>query len=698
MMNRILTPFLLIAFLLSGSVVGFSQTVAPKIRIACVGNSVTYGYGLTNRETESYPAQLQKLLGSTYDVGNFGLSGATLLNKGHRPYSLTEEYKRALAFKPDVVVIDLGLNDTDPRNWPNYQDDFITDYISLIHSFRSENGNAPKTFICRMTPIFNSHSRFKSGTRDWFWQIQQQIEQVAIAAQVNLIDLHTPLYAHPELFKDALHPDQKGDSIIAATIYKHITGNFGGLKLAPIFMNHMVFQQNANIRVWGKADSGSEVVGAFDQQTEKCVASESGDWSLTFKPVPAGGPYKLTVSTNKGQSVELDDILVGELWVCAGQSNMEFPLKDAENSATDIAKSENTKIRLFNLKGIVRPDVSKWDASVLDKINNLEFLEGAWKSCTPENAADFSAVGYYFGKRLNENLNVPIGLIQVSVGGAPIEAFIDRKTLELDPRLVDVLYNWKQNDFIMDWCRQRAALNLSLSNDALQRHPFEPAYIYEAGISQFAGMPVQGVIWYQGESNAHNAEHYEAAFPALVQSWRKAFNNTEMPFYFAQLSSISRPSWPHFRDVQRRLSHSVTHSGMVVTSDLGDSLNVHPIRKREVGERFAQLVLNDTYKQTLECCGPEVRGFIQKGKQISIQFDHAVQLKTSDHAAVRELEIAGQDGIFTTVNAVIKGNEILIQTEIKDIQKIRYGWKPFSRGNLVNESGLPASTFTIEKK
>lgn len=593
MMNRILIPFLLIAFLLSGSVAGFSQTAAPKIRIACVGNSVTYGYGLTNRETESYPAQLQKLLGSTYDVGNFGLSGATLLNKGHRPYSLTEEYKRALAFKPDVVVIDLGLNDTDPRNWPNYQDDFITDYLQLIHPFQSENGNSPKTFICKMTPIFNSHPRFKSGTRDWFWLIQQQIEQVAKAAQVNLIDLHTPLYAHPELFKDALHPDQKGDSIIATTIYKHITGNFGGLKLASVFMNHMVLQQNANIRVWGKADSGSEVVGAFDKQTEKCVASESGDWSLTFKPVPAGGPYKLTVSTNKGQSVELDDILIGELWVCSGQSNMEFPLKDAANSATDIAKSANAQIRLFNLKGIVRPDDSKWEPSVLEKINNLEYLEGAWKSCNPENATDFSAVGYYFGKRLNENLNVPVGLIQVSVGGAPIEAFIDRKILEFDPRLVDVLYNWKQNDFIMDWCRQRAALNLSQSNNALQRHPFEPAYIYEAGISQFAGMPVRGVIWYQGESNAHNAEHYEVAFPALVQSLKKTFGNPEMPFYFAQLSSINRPSWPHFRDVQRRLSHSVAHSGMVVTSDLGDSLNVHPARKREVGERFAQLALNE---------------------------------------------------------------------------------------------------------
>jgi len=609
---------------------------------------------------------------------------------------LTDEYKRALAFTPDIVVIDLGLNDTDPRNWPNYKDDFITDYLKLIHSFQPLDRKAPKIFICRMTPIFNTHPRFKSGTRDWFWQIQEQIEQIAKAARVSLIDLHTPLYAHPDLFKDALHPDRMGDSIIADAILKNITGNFGGLKLAPVFMNHMVFQQKTNIRVWGKANSGAEVVGIFDKQVEKCVTSESGNWSLTFDPVPAGGPYTLKVSAGNQQTVVLEDILVGELWVCSGQSNMEFPLKDAANAATDISKSDNANIRLFNLKGIVRPDDSKWDSLSLDKINKLEFLEGKWKSCNPENAADFSAIGYYFGKMLNENLKVPVGLIQVSVGGAPIEAFIDRKTLEFDPQLVDVLYKWKQNDFIMDWCRQRAALNISLSKNELQRHPFEPAYVYEAGIQQLAGLPVCGVIWYQGESNAHNAEHYQAAFPALVQSWRNAFGNPEMPFYFAQLSSLNRPSWPNFRDVQRLLSHSVSHTGMVVTSDLGDSLNVHPTRKREVGERFARLALHDVFAQNLSCRGPEVQGFKQIGEQIRIQFEHAVQIKASDQAVVREFEIAGADGIFESAEATVEGNEIVIQSKNKNVQKVRYGWKPFSHGNLVNEAGLPASTLAIE--
>lgn len=696
MIYRFFIQFLLVTFFTGGSVSGFSQTANQKIRVACVGNSVTFGYGLNDRQTESYPAQLQQLLGSTYEVGNFGLSGATLLSKGHRPYVLTDEYQRALAFKPDLVIIHLGLNDTDPRNWPNFRDEFIPDYLKVIHSFQNSGSQSAKVFICRMTPIFNSHPRFKSGTRDWFWQIQDQIEQIAKAAPVGLIDLHTPLYAHPDLFKDALHPDQAGAAIIAKTVFGYLTGNYGGLKLAPVFMDHMVFQQKTNIRVWGKADAGNEIIGTFGKQVGKCVANESGDWALTFDPVPAGGPYMLKVSSGNQQAVVLHDIMVGELWICAGQSNMEFPLKGSATASADVSRSGNSRIRLLNLKGIVRADDSKWDSLSLEKINKLEFQEGVWKACNPESAADFSAIGYYFGKMLNENLEVPVGVIQVSVGGAPIEAFIDRKTLEFDPRLVDVLYNWKKNDFIMDWCRQRAALNLSESNNELQRHPFEPAYIYEAGIQPLAGLPVRGVIWYQGESNAHNAEHYQVAFPALVQSWRKAFGNPEMPFYFAQLSSLNRPSWPYFRDVQRQLSHTVAHSGMVVTSDLGDSLDVHPTRKREVGERFAQLALHNVFGQKLGRCSPEVLGFRQKGTQVRIQFDHASQLKTSDQSAVREFEIAGPEGIFEPASAKVEGNEIVIQSENKNIQKVRYGWNPFSRGNLVNEAGLPASTFKIE--
>jgi sialate O-acetylesterase len=686
----------MVTILMVFSLFGFSQTSDQKIRVACIGDSVTKGFGLENPESQSYPAQLQAFFGSSYRVENFGVSGATLLGKGHHPYVLTDEYQRALAYKPQMVIIHLGLNDTDPRNWPNFREDFIPDYLNLIKSFQSPGSKLPKIFICRMTPIFSGHPRFKSGTRDWFWQIQEKIECIAKAAHVGLIDLHTPLYSHPDLFKDAIHPDQNGAGIIAKTVFQYITGNHGGLKLAPVFMDHMVFQQKAKIIVWGKGDSGSEIAGTFNQQTEKCVADESGTWSLTFKAAPAGGPYQLKVSTGNRQPIVLSAILVGELWICAGQSNMEFPLKDAANATSDVSNAHNSNIRLFNLKGIVRPDDQKWDTLALEKINKLEFFEGKWEVCKPDNASDFSAIGYYFGKMLNEKLNVPVGLIQVSVGGAPIDAFIDRKTLEFNPFLVDALNKWKVNDFIMDWCRERARLNISLSNNNFQRHPFETAYIYEAGIQSLAGLTVRGAIWHQGESNTHNPEHYRNAFPALAESWRKAFGNPVLPFYFAQLSSLNRPSWPYFREVQRQLSHLVPNTGMVVTSDLGDSLNVHPKRKREVGERFAKLALANAYRQKNIYSGPEVKEIKQKDNCVSIVFNHAGQLKSSDNLPLREFEIAGSDGIFMPAQAKIEGEEVIIYTTENHVEKVRYGWKPFSRGNLVNESGFPASTFETE--
>ena len=171
------------------------------IRVACIGNSVTFGYGIADHETNSYPAQLQQMLGSKFDARNFGHSGATLLTKGHNPYVRTSEYNNALDFKPHAVVIHLGLNDTDPRNWPNYRDDFIKDYTDLINNFLSSDVHPkPVVWICKMTPIFHGHPRFKAGTRDWFWQIQNSIEVIAQHNEVGLIDLHTPLYARPDLF------------------------------------------------------------------------------------------------------------------------------------------------------------------------------------------------------------------------------------------------------------------------------------------------------------------------------------------------------------------------------------------------------------------------------------------------------------------------------------------------------------------
>ena len=556
------------------------------IRVACIGNSVTFGYGIADHETNSYPAQLQQMLGSKFDARNFGHSGATLLTKGHNPYVRTSEYNNALDFKPHAVVIHLGLNDTDPRNWPNYRDDFIKDYTDLINNFLSSDVHPkPVVWICKMTPIFHGHPRFKAGTRDWFWQIQNSIEVIAQHNEVGLIDLHTPLYARPDLFPDNLHPTIEGVGIMAQAVYQQLTGDFEGLQMPEIFGDHMVLQREMKIPVWGTANYNERVQVLLGDKKMEALADQFGKWKVEFPPMHVGDPLSLEVKT-RDKRLKYEDILVGEVWLCSGQSNMAFELKQSAEGSTEIPKATFPDIRLLNMKTVAWAGNQVWSQDVLEEINKLQFYEGAWETCTPETAAEFSAIAYYFGKKLHEELDVPIGLIHNAKGGSPAESWIDRKTLEFHPQLVDILSDWKANEMIMEWCRTRGAFNIQEAESSLQRHPFEPAYLFETGVQPLTKFPIKGVIWYQGESNANNIELHEVLFPTMVNSWRNAWGY-DFPFYYVQLSSLNRPSWSHFRDSQRRLAGKIPNSAMVVSSDLGHPTNVHPIQTRQIGERLA---------------------------------------------------------------------------------------------------------------
>lgn len=242
-MRKIVLSYLLVLC----NLVAVAQT---PVRVACIGNSITYGAGIENRERDAYPVQLQRMLGEGYVVGNFGKSGATLLNKGHRPYIEQKEFQRALTFAGDVVVIHLGINDTDPRDWPNYRDYFVRDYLALIDSFRVVNPKV-RILVARMTPITNRHSRFESGTRDWHEQIQHAIERVAELAGAQLIDFHTPLYPYPFMLPDAVHPTAEGAGILAQTVYSAITGDYGGLRLPQVYSDNMVLQRDCPLEVRG---------------------------------------------------------------------------------------------------------------------------------------------------------------------------------------------------------------------------------------------------------------------------------------------------------------------------------------------------------------------------------------------------------------------------------------------------------------
>ncbi|MDE5612246.1 MAG: hypothetical protein K2I90_09560, partial [Odoribacter sp.] len=387
-------------------------------------------------------------------------------------------------------------------------------------SFRMVNPGC-KIWICRMTPIGHRHPRFKSGTRDWHGQIQQAIEKVAEIARTGLIDLYEELYCRPDLFPDALHPDREGAGILARTVFSAITGNYGGLQMPRIYSDNMVLQRGAELRISGIANAREKVTVWLGKRKNTVTAGADGKWTAVLKDVEAGGPYQLSIVA-PSRAFVYKNVMVGDVWLCSGQSNMAFMVKQAQGAEEMLAEAARSRIRLFDMKPRVFTDAVSWDTADLVAVNRLDYYRPAsWQLPDERSVANFSAVAYSFGKMLADSLKVPVGLICNAVGGAPAEAFIDRRSLEYNHQLVDILYDWTKNDMIQDWVRGRAVLNMKNSPLKSQRHPYEPCYLYETGIRPLKDFPMKGVIWYQGESNAHNVELHEALFPVLVESWRK---------------------------------------------------------------------------------------------------------------------------------------------------------------------------------
>ena len=688
--------------------------VEPKIKVSCVGNSITYGMRLDDREHESYPARLQEMLGDRYEVANFGKSGATLLRHGHRPYFEQEEFRQAMAFAGDIVVIHLGINDTDPRNWPHFQDEFVGDYLALIDSLRSVNPQA-RFLIARMTPIGSHHTRFISGTKTWHGQIQEAIETVAGASGAELIDFYEPLYRYPWMFPDAVHPDAEGAGILAKTVYQEITGNYGGLQVSPMFSDHMVLPREKPFAIRGKADAGESVQVTVDGAVYQSIADNRGRWSVEVAPHPAGTGAVLRIETAKS-SLVYRDVAFGDIWLCSGQSNMEFEVRQS----SDAASRPDAGLRLYDMKCNWRTDNVAWPASALDSVNHLQyFAPTRWMPASDAAIARFSAVGYAFGQMLRDSLQVPIGLICNAVGGSTTESWVDRETLET--RYPAFLRDWLHNDLIMEWARSRAEKNLAnrpekAEGDAIvpTRHPYEPCYNYEAGILPLDHYPITGVIWYQGESNAERVEVHEELFPLLVDSWRNYFAQDgrsgsamtttvipgltgNLPFYYVQLSSLNRPSWPIFRDSQRRLLESRPGLGMAVTSDLGDPTDVHYRQKRPVGERLALQALEKHYGHAVKADGPLAKEAACVGQDVYVDFYPQDALRSADGGPIVGFEVQdAADGLFHPVAAEVSGGLVRLDcAALRAPKTVRYAWQPFTRANLVNATGLPASTFRL---
>ena len=479
-------------------------------------------------------------------------------------------------------------------------------------------------------------------------------------------------------------------------------GEKAGLQLSAIYTDHMVIQRHKPFVVRGTADAGTKITARLGTERRRTTTAEDGTWQLAFKSREATRtPLTLTV-TDGDTTLTLTDILVGEVWLCSGQSNMAFMLHQSTEAQEHIAAAPAKGIRIYDMRPRVYTDAVAWDSASLEKLNRLDYyLPTTWQSLTTANAPHFSAVAYHFGAMLADSLDVPIGLICNAVGGAPIEAYTDRHTQEQHPVLADVLTDWRHNERIQPWVRGRANQNIQLSSHPQQRHPYEPCYLYEAGIAPLAGFPLRGVIWYQGESNAHNVELFEVQFPALVHSWRTAWSDTVMPFHFVQLSSIARPTWPHFRDVQRRLAEEIPHCGMAVSSDHGDSLDVHPRHKRPIGERLARIALHHDYGYShVASSGPAIRHAERDGEYLVLRFDHGCGMNSSDGQPLRTFEVADEHGQYHPADEVeVRGNTIRLHSKhVRYPHRARYGWQPFTRANLINAAGLPASTFEIAVK
>lgn len=698
-----------------------SAAARKVVRVACVGNSITYGTGIDNRERDAYPSQLQRMLGKDYEVGNFGKPGATLLRKGHRPYFEQPEFQEALKFKGDIAVIHLGINDTDPRNWPNYRDEFVGDYVALMDSLRKANPKV-RIIISRLTPIRYDHPRFDSGTELWRREISQTIDRIAQAQGVELIDFYQALIAHPDWLGDGIHPDPRGAKALAETVYKGITGNYGGLQFSPLYADGMVLQRGG-CYIDGTANAGANVVVSYNgRELGRAVANNRGQWRIWTVIPQASETGTLVVAA--GRDVRrFKDVAVGEVWLCSGQSNMAFMVVQSATAQQTLAQCNDKGLRLFNMRPRWETDNVAWDSAAVAEVDQLRlFQTRPWAAASLQSVGDFSAVAYYMGKMLRDSLKVPVGIVCNAVGGTPTEAWVDRPVLEQN--FSQIFRNWAYNDFVMDWVRGRAAKNVEIDPQA--RHPYHPAYCYEAGVRPLEGYTFKGVAWYQGESNAHNATTYARLLRLLQQSWTARFTQAaqatqrvsdgldsltpqlrlqqlkmarHQPFYLVQLSSIDRPSWPWFRETQRSLAREL-HLPLIVTSDRGLRHDVHPPYKLEVGERLGRAVLRNDYDFAQSPQSPEVANALRAGSAVWLTLATPQRLTTSDQQPMRTFEIAGADERFhpATVEVAANGQLVLSAAGVDRPCHVRYGWQPFSEGNVVSLDGLPLSTFRLEVK
>lgn len=499
--------------------------------------------------------------------------------------------------------------------------------------------------------------------------------------------------------------------LLTVFVLAYVAGvGYGQLSVAAVFGDSMVLQRQQPINIWGMARSGNEVKIEFASNEVYTTADKYGKWQLTLPGIDS--PHRLKMVIESGnEKLTFRDVLMGEVWVCSGQSNMRWFLKNSMNGEKALSNHRESRLRLFNMYSDIHPASGAFDQSKLERLKNKDYYEvSGWHTSHKQMASEFSAVAYYFGKHLMDSLQVPIGLVHNAVGGSTTESWIDRQELESDPELkvlVDGKQPWPDIEGVNDWVKSRSRDNMSLWEDrgsgVLTSHPFAPGYLYATGIAPLIPLAIKGVIWYQGESNATYPEFHDQLFPLLIDSWRKSWGQGDFHFLFVQLPNIgSRNRWPEFRESQQK-ALKLPNTGMAVTIDVGDPDDVHPRNKLVVGQRLAMIALEDAYSFDLESSGPIFSSYSLKENLLTVAFTHAKGMHTKDGQSLMGFVVQGYDNdgrnelLIPVEKVKIEGNSVLLEIP-KSISptKIKYAWSPNPVVNLYNEAGLPMVPFKLE--
>lgn len=460
------------------------------------------------------------------------------------------------------------------------------------------------------------------------------------------------------------------------------------LELSGLFKDHMVFQRECDAPIWGTGKPGAEiqVSPSWTKTTSQAVVDASGSWRTTVKTPEAGGPFVVDVKSGS-ETKQLSDVLVGEVWICSGQSNMQWKLRGfgVDHFKEDVQKANHPQIRLSEIPQVLA-------------LEGQDQVKTSWKVCTPQTALAFSAVAYFFGSRLHQELDVPIGLISTNWGGSSAEAWTSPEVLkkqfpEFDEQFLTNEKIAEQTGKLFGRGNPKAPKGLNHRN---------PSVLYNSMIRPLIPFAFRGVIWYQGESNVKDPKQYQTLFPALIRDWRSRWGQGDFPFYFVQIAPFAykqNPMSAAFLREAQTMALAEPNTGMVVTMDIGNPTNIHPKKKKPVGQRLAQLALKHDYGQSdLITSGPMFADHSVEENAIRIRFKGVASgLVSRDEKLLSHFTIAGADKKFMKASAVIEGDTIVVASDqVTEPVAVRFAWGSDDTPNLSNKDGLPAPSFRTD--